>query len=58
MEKEEFQTSYSKAWDEYLESDDYVKSWKVLSAKGIKQPYLDNILRGAFDAGWNARFGY
>lgn len=47
-------THYSAAWDSYKSSADYEASLRELSLKGLKQPYLDNILRSAFDAGYNS----
>ena len=48
-------TPYLKAWHAYLESNDYKDAAKELKAKGIIQPYLNNILQGAFQYGWNKR---
>ena len=49
-----FQTTYSKAWNDYRKSSDYRASSEVLKQAGIKQPYRNNILQLAFAAGWNA----
>ena len=49
------QTDYSKAWTAYKKSKDYERAVKAMSEKGIKQPYLDNILQGAFEAAWNLK---
>lgn len=48
-------TEYSKAWTAYKKSKDYERAVKAMSEKGIKQPYLDNILQGAFEAAWNLK---
>jgi uncharacterized protein YutE (UPF0331/DUF86 family) len=46
-------TEYAKAWKEFTESDDYARCIKNLYQKGVINPYAANILRTAFDAGWN-----
>jgi uncharacterized protein YutE (UPF0331/DUF86 family) len=48
-------TDYAKAWKEFIESDDYINCIKKLSQKGVLNPYASNILRTAFDAGWNSK---
>jgi len=48
-----FQTPYAKAWAEFKESSSYQSLVKTMQDKGFNHPYLDNILRTAFDAGWN-----
>lgn len=48
-------THYSKAWCNYIKSTDYSNSVKELISKGLIQPYIDNILKGAFDAGYNSK---
>lgn len=45
---------YRKAWIEYKKTNDYKRSSDALKAKGIKQPYRDNILQSAFAIGWSA----
>lgn len=50
-----FITDYSKAWENYKMSNSYDKSVEQMIKHGMKQPYVDNILRLSFDAGWNAR---
>jgi hypothetical protein len=47
-------THYSQSWTEFKEGDDYARCVKTLSGKGMVQPYIDNILRTAFDAGYNS----
>lgn len=50
---EKFMTKYSVAWNKYLTTSDYKTSVEQMSKHGMKQPYIDNILRLSFDAGWN-----
>lgn len=52
------ETLYSIAWKEYLKSKEYETSAAALAKKGVKQPYLNNILQSAFAAGWNALEGH
>lgn len=47
-------TNYRKAWVDYKKTEEYKAISKELKSKGIKQPYRDNIIQGAFSAGWNA----
>jgi hypothetical protein len=47
-------TKYSQALIEYKQSNDYLSSVKEMKAKGMKQPYIDNILESAFSAGFNS----
>lgn len=49
-----FITNYRKAWIDFKKTADYKQLSDVLKAKGIVQPYRDNILMCAFAAGWNA----
>ena len=42
-------TNFYKTWLDYKKSKDYKTSSEALKAKGIKQPYRDNILMSAFD---------
>lgn len=46
------ETPYSKAWDELKASDEYRQ---IRDGIDIADPYLENRIRRAFDAGWNAR---
>ena len=48
-------TNYCKAWTEYKKTIDYKNASNALKDKGIKQPYRDNILMGAFSAGWGKK---
>lgn len=48
-------TPYSAAWKWYTRSADYKNSVEILLSKGLVQPYIDNILRSAFDAGYNSK---
>ena len=45
-------TNYYKAWHEFKKTKEYKGASESMKAKGVKQPYRDNILRVAFDAGW------
>lgn len=45
-------TQYQKAWNEYTSTERYTSSVNVMAMAGMKQPYIDNILRSAFDAAW------
>lgn len=48
-------TDYQITWENYLSSTDYKRAEEAMIKKGIKQPYLNNILQGAFEAGWNLK---
>lgn len=48
------ETKYSIAWKAYKESEDFKRSLCYLLDHGFQRPYADNILRHAFDAGFNA----
>jgi hypothetical protein len=48
------ETNYSHAWKQYLKSEQHANAEKILMKQGLKQPYIDNILRTAFDYGWKA----
>lgn len=48
-------TNYRKAWIEWKKTPEYKSTSETLKAKGIKQPYRDNILISAFSAGWGNR---
>ena len=47
------ETPFFQSWQKYKFSNDYARAYKALREKGVQQPYLDNILHGAFAAGWN-----
>jgi hypothetical protein len=49
-------TNFRKAWVEFKKTDAYKSTSISLKNYGVKQPYRDNILRVAFDAGWGNRF--
>lgn len=49
-----YTTNYALGWKQFLKTGEYARLVSILSARGIKQPYLDTILRGAFEAGWVA----
>lgn len=48
-------TKYSRAWEKYKLSIEHNRSEDAMSAMGLKQPYIDNILQSAFSCGWNAK---
>ncbi len=48
-------TEYAKAWNDYFQTKGYKESISVMYKRGMVQPYIDNILRDAFDAGWNSK---
>lgn len=48
-------TTYEKAWADYKKTKGYKTTSAILRKLGIKNPYLDNILREPFDAGWNTQ---
>ena len=47
-------TPYSKEWDAFKKTIDYKKCVAAMKKSAMRQPYIDNILRLAFDAGWNS----
>lgn len=49
------ETEYSKAWKQYCSTQSYSALVTLMLMKGLQQPYIDNILRDTFDAGWNAK---
>lgn len=54
-EEKPFVTTYSYAWSVYIKTPGYQTTVKLMKNKGFEQPYIDNILREAFDAGWNLK---
>lgn len=48
-------TNFRKAWIEFKKTKEYKSTSESLRNYGVKQPYRDNILRVAFDAGWGNR---
>jgi hypothetical protein len=48
-------TEYAKAWKAFTENDEYARCIRNLYQKGVINPYSTNILRTAFDAGWNSK---
>jgi hypothetical protein len=48
-------TEYEMAWNIFITSDGYRDCHYALADKGIRMPYIENILRVAFDAGYNSR---
>lgn len=49
----QFETSYSKAVDDFKKSHHYKRSVEALTITyNVKQPYADNIILSVFDAGW------
>lgn len=49
----EFYAKYQECWDKYINSERYITAVKTMLQHGMEQPYIDNILRGAFDFGFN-----
>lgn len=47
-------TNYSKAWEAFKATKEYHRAMTSMFEKGIINPYSQNILRIAFEAGWNA----
>lgn len=47
------ETEYSQAWKTYKNTNGYQLSVSILKDAGLTQPYIDNILREAFDYAWN-----
>jgi len=45
-------TPQQAAWIEWRKTEDYIRAEKFLKAKGMSQPFLDNLLRTPFDAGF------
>lgn len=48
-------SNFYKQWLEFKKTKEYKDSCNAMKAKGIKQPYRDNILMSAFTAGWRDR---
>jgi hypothetical protein len=48
------ETNYSRAWLQFRKSEEFKRTADAMEKKGIKQRYASNILRTAFEAGWNA----
>lgn len=46
-------TLYAMYWAEFKKTNEYTSCLEAMILKGHKQPYIDNILRTAFDAGYN-----
>ena len=46
-------TEYTQAWEAYKASPEHKRSEGAMLEKGMKQPYIDNILQSAFECGWN-----
>lgn len=47
-------TNYSMAWGKFSTTSEYGRLYRALLERGMHQPFIDNVLRGAFEAGWNA----
>lgn len=48
-------TPYSKAWQKFKNTKGYTGTAASMVMRGFSQPYIDNMLRESFDAGWNAK---
>jgi hypothetical protein len=48
-------TLYKKAWDKWTASPEAIALMRsMLSPENPRQPYVENRIRMAFDAGWDA----
>ena len=47
--------SYQTAWAQYVASTDYATATYAMKSAGMQQPFIDNILRNAFDAAWRKK---
>lgn len=45
---------WHESWGVYTKTSCYTGSVQAMKEKGMQQPYIDNILRRAFDAAWGA----
>lgn len=53
MAKEiEKQTPYQLAWSQFKKESAYLKSENILLKRGMKQPYINNLLEAAFSSGY------
>lgn len=43
---------YEIFWNDFIKTNDYKGCVEAMQQKGMAQPYIDNILRYAFDAGY------
>ena len=48
-------THYQTAWEEYKKTNEYACAVEAMRQKFHHQPFIDNILRSAFDAGYNSK---
>lgn len=48
------QTNYSRAWLQFTTTQAYNRTVGAFIKNGMKQPYINNIIQNAFEAGWNA----
>jgi hypothetical protein len=48
-------TKYSTAWEAYAKTVQYENLMQTLIGHRIAAVYAENIIRIAFDAGWNAK---
>lgn len=47
-------TNYSLAFEKFRKSSTYSRAVQMLEARGMKQPFIDNWIRGIFGAGWES----
>lgn len=52
--KEEFSTPYSRAWEAFSMTNEFVTAVRLSTQVGEDSKYAINRLRNAFDAGWKA----
>jgi hypothetical protein len=48
-------TNYRDAWETFVRSDEYNRAASVMLRKGMQEPYIKNVLRIAFEAGWGEK---
>lgn len=41
--------AWHESWEEYTKTEGYLGCVKAMRSKGMVQPYIDNIMRRAFD---------
>jgi hypothetical protein len=46
-------TNYYRAWTSFFITKEYYRIRDYLESKGMKQPYIDNLIQSVFEAGWN-----
>lgn len=54
---EQPKTLYAMYWADFKKTKEYRGCVDIMLGKGMRQPYIDNILRTPFDAGYNCPKG-